>query len=112
MRFLVPFFALISLVSAAEKPNILFIFADDMIYEAIGSLGFTEVETPSLDKLILYPGGSIARFYNLKEDPFEKNDLLEKGEGKKIAQKLFEVLKSEAKIHGDELVYGEYPMMR
>lgn len=63
-------------------------------------------------KLILYPGGKIARLYNLKKDPFEKNDLLEKGEGKDIAQKLFGVLKSEAKIHGDELVYGEYPALK
>ena len=30
------FLALISLVSASEKPNVLFIFADDMTYEAIG----------------------------------------------------------------------------
>ncbi|MCX8240080.1 MAG: sulfatase-like hydrolase/transferase [Akkermansiaceae bacterium] len=59
-------------------------------------------------KLILYPGGKIARLYNLKKDPFEKNDLLEKGKGKIIARKLFEVLKSEAKIHGDELEFGNY----
>ena len=38
----------------------------------------------------------------------EKNDLLEKGKGKIIARKLFEVLKSEAKIHGDELEFGKY----
>jgi hypothetical protein len=59
-------------------------------------------------KLILYPGGKTARLYNLKKDPFEKNDLLEKGKGKIIARKLFEVLKSEAKIHGDELEFGKY----
>ncbi|MEJ6580906.1 MAG: sulfatase-like hydrolase/transferase [Akkermansiaceae bacterium] len=63
-------------------------------------------------KLILYPGGNIARLYNLKSDPFEKVDLLEKGKGKKIAQKLLAALKEEAKIHGDELVYGEYPAMK
>ncbi|MFT6180162.1 MAG: arylsulfatase A-like enzyme [Paracoccaceae bacterium] len=63
-------------------------------------------------KLILYPGGKIARLYNLESDPFEKNDLLEKGKGKKIARKLLEVLKSEAKIHGDKLVYGEYPALK
>jgi len=60
-------------------------------------------------KLILYPGGKIARLYHLERDPFEKVDLLEKGEGKKIAQKLLAALKEEAKLHGDELVYGEYP---
>ena len=50
MRSLTLFLALISLVSASEKPNVLFIFADDMTYEAIGSLGMTEVMTPNLDK--------------------------------------------------------------
>jgi len=63
-------------------------------------------------KLILYPGGKIARLYNLESDPFEKVDLLEKGEGKKVAQKLFAALKDEAKVHGDELVYGGYPGLR
>ena len=37
--------------SWAEKPNVLFLFADDMTFEAIGSLGLTEVKTPNLDKL-------------------------------------------------------------
>ena len=36
--------------SRPEKPNILFIFADDLCYEARGVLG-SEVETPNLDKL-------------------------------------------------------------
>ena len=63
-------------------------------------------------KLILYPGGKIARLYHLESDPFEKNDLLEKGEGKEIAQKLFEALKTEAKLHGDQLVFGEYPAIK
>ncbi|YCM46032.1 sulfatase-like hydrolase/transferase [Verrucomicrobiaceae bacterium 227] len=63
-------------------------------------------------KLILYPGGKIARLYNLESDPFEKIDLLEKGKGKEIAQKLFAALKVEARIHGDELVYGEYPLLQ
>jgi len=34
-----------------DKPNILFLFADDMTYEAIGAFG-SEVETPNLDKLV------------------------------------------------------------
>ena len=62
-------------------------------------------------KLILYPGGKIARLFNLESDPFEKVDLLEKGEGKEIARKLLATLKEEAKLHGDELVYGDYPAM-
>jgi hypothetical protein len=59
---------------------------------------------------ILFPEDFHFRWllYNLKKDPFEKNDLLEKGKGKIIARKLFEVLKSEAKIHGDELEFGKY----
>ena len=62
-------------------------------------------------KLILYPGGQIARLYNLETDPFEKVDLLSKGEGKRIARRLFKALQEEAKLHGDELVYGDYPAM-
>lgn len=34
----------------AEKPNLLFLFADDMCYEALGAVG-GEVETPNLDRL-------------------------------------------------------------
>ena len=36
----------------AERPNILFIFADDQTYEGIRALGNDEVETPNLDKLV------------------------------------------------------------
>ncbi len=36
--------------SRPEKPNILFIFADDHCYEALGVLG-SEVQTPNLDRL-------------------------------------------------------------
>lgn len=63
-------------------------------------------------KLILYPGGKIARLFDLENDPFEKNDLLAKGKGKEIARKLFKVLKSEAKLHGDQLEFGEYPALK
>ncbi|QDT69727.1 Arylsulfatase [Planctomycetes bacterium MalM25] len=35
----------------AEKPNLLFLFADDMCYEALGAVG-GEVETPHLDRLV------------------------------------------------------------
>jgi choline-sulfatase len=37
-------------------------------------------------KLILYPGGGIARLYNLKKDPQEKVDLLQQGEGKRLLE--------------------------
>jgi len=35
-----------------SKPNILFIFADDQTYESICALGYDEVETPNLDRLV------------------------------------------------------------
>lgn len=34
-----------------EKPNVLFIFADDLAYEAVGFMGNDEVKTPHLDAL-------------------------------------------------------------
>ncbi|MEX0937246.1 MAG: sulfatase-like hydrolase/transferase [Pirellulales bacterium] len=40
-----------SAASAAERPNILFIFADDQAYDTIGALGNREIETPHLDEL-------------------------------------------------------------
>ena len=39
-------------VAGAAKPNILFIFADDMTYDAIAALGHEEIETPHLDRLV------------------------------------------------------------
>lgn len=40
------------LASAEEKrPNILFIFADDLAYESVGFMGNKEVKTPNLDRL-------------------------------------------------------------
>ena len=35
----------------AEKPNILFLFADDHAYDAIGAAGNLAVSTPNLDRL-------------------------------------------------------------
>ncbi len=34
-----------------EKPNIMFIIADDYVYEALGATSRTEVQTPNLDRL-------------------------------------------------------------
>ena len=51
-------------VSAAEKPNILFIFADDQCFETIGALGLTDIETPNLDKLIRR-GTTFTHAYNM-----------------------------------------------
>jgi len=36
---------------AADKPNILFIFADDQCYETVHAFGNEEIETPNLDQL-------------------------------------------------------------
>lgn len=38
-------------LKAGDRPNVLFLFADDFSHEAIGSLGTVDVETPNLDKL-------------------------------------------------------------
>src|SRR5579871_1510317 len=38
-------------VGAAEKPNILFILADDLGYGDLGCYGQTKIKTPNLDKL-------------------------------------------------------------
>ena len=40
-----------SLLVAAERPNILFVFADDMGYGDLGCYGSTQVNTPNLDSL-------------------------------------------------------------
>ena len=52
-----------SLMQAAEKPNILFIFADDQCFETIRSLGHTDVETPNLDRLVK-SGTTFTHTYN------------------------------------------------
>ena len=49
--------------SAAEQPNILFIFADDQCYDTINALGNQEVETPNLDRLVRR-GVTFTRTYN------------------------------------------------
>ena len=38
--------------AASDKPNILFIFADDQCYQTLGALNNDEVHTPNLDRLI------------------------------------------------------------
>ncbi len=46
------------------KPNVVFIFADDMTYTAINALGNTEIETPNLDKLV-NNGTTFTHTYNM-----------------------------------------------
>jgi arylsulfatase A-like enzyme len=35
-----------------SKPNFLFLFADDLTYEAVGALNYINIETPNLDRLV------------------------------------------------------------
>ena len=48
---------------AASKPNILFIFADDMAFDTINALGWDEIQTPNLDRLVK-SGMTFPRAYN------------------------------------------------
>lgn len=50
-------------VGHASKPNILFIFADDMTYDAVAALGNKEIETPNLDRLVR-SGTTFTHAYN------------------------------------------------
>jgi len=59
---------------AEKKPNILFIFADDMSYETIGAFGMLDIDTPHLDTLV-ERGTSFTHAYNMETDPMEMNDL-------------------------------------
>lgn len=45
------FLGLSPTVLGNQKPNILFLFADDYTYDALGMLGKVDVETPNLDRL-------------------------------------------------------------
>ncbi|VGO15386.1 Arylsulfatase [Pontiella desulfatans] len=47
-----------------DKPNILFIFADDHTYEAIRGHGYLDIDTPNLDKLV-ERGASFTHAYNM-----------------------------------------------
>lgn len=52
------------MISAAEKPNILFVFADDMSLDTIGAYGRYNCKTPNLDKL-MQSGASFSHSYNM-----------------------------------------------
>ena len=49
---------------AKEKPNILFIFADDQCYETVSAFGMTDIDTPNLDKLV-ERGTTFSHAYNM-----------------------------------------------
>ena len=55
---------LITVLSASEKPNFLFIFADDQSYQTIAAHGNNEVKTPNLD-LLADSGVSFMNAYNM-----------------------------------------------
>ncbi|VGO23176.1 sulfatase-like hydrolase/transferase [Pontiella sulfatireligans] len=48
----------------SDKPNILFIFADDMSYETIGAYGLLDIDTPHLDKMV-EAGTTFTHAYNM-----------------------------------------------
>jgi len=50
-RLLFILFALCPLLSAADKPNIVFIISDDHAWTDYGFMGHKQIETPNLDKL-------------------------------------------------------------
>ncbi len=47
-----------------KQPNILFIFADDMAFDTINAMGYTEVRTPNLDRLVRN-GVTFTHAYNM-----------------------------------------------
>ena len=53
-----------SVVVAADKPNILFVFADDQSFNTIHALGNSEIQTPNLDRLV-QRGTTFTRAYNM-----------------------------------------------
>ncbi|MEO1525812.1 MAG: sulfatase-like hydrolase/transferase [Planctomycetota bacterium] len=53
-----------SLASAEERPNIVFIFADDQCFDTIAAFGHPEVQTPNLDRLARR-GTTFTHAYNM-----------------------------------------------
>lgn len=56
--------AVVLAATPAKKPNILFIFADDMSYETIGAHDMLDIDTPHLDTLV-ERGTSFTHAYNM-----------------------------------------------
>ncbi|MGC6430049.1 MAG: sulfatase-like hydrolase/transferase [Jejuia sp.] len=51
-------------IDSLNKPNVVFIFADDMTYSAINALGNEAIETPNLDRLV-NNGTTFTHAYNM-----------------------------------------------
>ena len=60
----ITFVALASKTDAADKPNIVLIFADDQCFDTINALGNEEIETPNLDRLVRR-GTTFTHAYNM-----------------------------------------------
>jgi arylsulfatase A-like enzyme len=54
----------VAALGAAEKPNVLFLLADDQCYETIAALGHTDIDTPNLDRLVRR-GTTFTHAYNM-----------------------------------------------
>ncbi len=59
-----PLLLLDRLHAASEKPNVLFILADDISYETIGAFKILDIDTPNLDKL-MERGATFSHAYNM-----------------------------------------------
>ena len=57
-------FLFLFVTHGAERPNILFIFADDQCFDTINRLGNREVQTPNLDRLVK-SGTTFTHAYNM-----------------------------------------------
>ena len=66
MRFLLSLalFVAVATTHAAQKPNILFLFADDQSFETIRAFGHTDIDTPNLDRLVAR-GTTFTHAYNM-----------------------------------------------
>lgn len=53
-----------SQIPRAEKPNILFLFVDDMTFDGVAALGNPELKTPNLDRLVAN-GTAFMNTYNM-----------------------------------------------
>ncbi|NLS96069.1 MAG: sulfatase-like hydrolase/transferase [Planctomycetaceae bacterium] len=81
-------------------------------YDAIygGYLDAQRSVTMDGHKLILYPAVSVARLYNLVDDPLEMNDLAGKPESKPIMKKLFaRLLELQAQFDDEVDLKSVYP---
>ncbi|MGI9545568.1 MAG: sulfatase-like hydrolase/transferase [Cyclobacteriaceae bacterium] len=69
-KFLIPLIAIAAACATPPKevpkgpPNVVFIFADDLTYKAIGALGNEEIQTPNLDRLV-HNGTTFSHAYNM-----------------------------------------------